>query len=107
MLAAALSSKRGVWRGRLVRSMAGRDRDRVYYVLADSEDGFVWVADGRKRPVEAPKRKNVRHLQEVPISWKELQAVAADRLPAPDGDRVRNEEVRTAINTMLKVKEGE
>ena len=90
---AALSSKRGLWRGQLVRSLAGRDKGRFYLVLADSEDGFVWLADGRKRPAGEPKRKNVRHLQPV-------RKVAADLLDKEDGRSVTNEEIRAAINAV-------
>ena len=90
---AALSSKRGAWRGQLVRSLAGRDQGRYYLVLADSEDGFVWLADGRKRPASEPKRKNVRHLQPV-------RRVAADLLDKADGRSITNEEIRAAINAV-------
>lgn len=90
---AALSSKRGLWRGQLVRSKAGRDKGQYYLVLADSEDGFVWLADGRKRQCDQPKRKNVRHLQPI-------RKVAADLLDREDGRSVTNEEIRAAINAV-------
>ena len=96
---AALSSKRGVWRGHLVRSLAGRDKDHYYLVVADSQDGFVWLADGRKRSAAEAKRKNVRHLQIV-------HRVAADLMDKPNGKTITNEEIRAAINKMLTVKEG-
>ena len=92
---AALSSKRGAWRGQLVRSKAGRDQGQYYLVVADSEDGFVWLADGRKRPASELKRKNVRHLQPV-------RKVAADLLDKEDGRSVTNEEIRAAINAVAR-----
>lgn len=92
---AALSSKRGAWRGQLVRSRAGRDKGQYYLVLADSEDGFVWLADGRKRPADDLKRKNVRHLQPV-------RKVAADLLDKEDGRSITNEEIRAAINAVAR-----
>ena len=92
---AALSSKRGAWRGQLVRSRAGRDKGQYYLVLADSEDGFVWLADGRKRPAGDLKRKNVRHLQPV-------RKVAADLLDKEDGRSITNEEIRAAINAAAR-----
>lgn len=104
---AALSSKRGAWRGQLVRSIAGRDRGSYYLVVADSEDGFVWLADGRKRPLEHLKRKNIRHLQKVNWVHPALQAVAADQQQDQDGREITNEEVRAALKPMLKRKEGE
>ena len=95
---AALSSKRGAWRGQLVRSKAGRDKDHYYLVVADSEDGFVWLADGRKRPATDPKRKNVRHLQPV-------QKEAAVLLDKEDGTSITNEEIRAAINAVARTLE--
>ena len=54
--------------GSIVRSVAGRDAKRVFAVLAIEElsgeaGGYVWLADGRLRRIEKPKRKKLRHLQ--------------------------------------------
>ena len=48
--------------GMIVKSDAGRDQQR-YYVVVAVEGGFVYIADGRRRKVEQPKRKNPRHLK--------------------------------------------
>lgn len=48
--------------GQIVRSVSGRD-EGTYYVITGHEDGiFVTVADGVRRKIGSPKRKNVRHL---------------------------------------------
>ncbi len=48
-------------RGTVVKSKAGHDAGSFYVVLkADSE--CVWIADGRRRKCEKPKRKNLRHI---------------------------------------------
>ena len=44
----------------LVISLAGRDRDGVFLVLREEED-FLWLANGRGRRAEKPKRKKRRH----------------------------------------------
>ena len=49
---------------RVIRSAAGRDKDTLLAVIGE-EDGYVYIADGRRRPIAAPKRKNPRHT--VPI----------------------------------------
>lgn len=49
-------------RGLVVRARAGRDRGG-YFVVVSAEDGFAKIADGKRRKIEAPKRKNIRHLQ--------------------------------------------
>ena len=48
-------------RGRVVVSLAGRDRGQLMAVLDTGTDG-IRVADGRRRRVEIPKRKNPRHV---------------------------------------------
>ncbi|MFR0854478.1 hypothetical protein [Ruminococcus sp.] len=49
-------------RGLVVRALAGRDRGGFFVVLS-VEDGFAEIADGKRRKLSAPKRKNIRHLQ--------------------------------------------
>ena len=50
-------------RGRVVLSLAGRDKDRLMAVLAVEPDGYLMVADGKERPIQRPKRKNPRVAQ--------------------------------------------
>lgn len=54
--------------GSIVRSTAGRDAKRIFVILALEDDsgaegGYVWLADGKLRRIEKPKRKKLRHLQ--------------------------------------------
>lgn len=46
----------------LVRSLAGKDKGQLLGVVREDADG-VWLADGKHRPIERPKRKNSRHIQ--------------------------------------------
>ncbi len=48
-------------RGSIVCSKAGRDSERFLVVL-QVENGNVLVADGKERPVEKPKLKNIKHI---------------------------------------------
>ncbi|MDL2232881.1 KOW domain-containing RNA-binding protein [Ruminococcaceae bacterium OttesenSCG-928-L11] len=48
--------------GRVVRSIAGHDRDR-FYVVVDAGDGKVYIADGRLRKLAKPKAKNPLHIR--------------------------------------------
>jgi len=47
---------------RLCKSRAGHDKNS-WYVIVKEEDGFVYIADGRRRKLEKPKRKNEKHLE--------------------------------------------
>lgn len=49
-------------KGCVVKSVSGRDAQR-FYLTIKVEDGFVWIADGKIRPLERPKRKNPKHLK--------------------------------------------
>ncbi len=49
--------------GQLVRSLAGRDKGKHYLVLEKVDHKHVLLVDGRNRPIEWPKKKNIVHLQ--------------------------------------------
>ena len=48
-------------RGTIICSKAGRDNGKFMIVLGN-KDGLVLVADGKERPIERPKLKNVKHI---------------------------------------------
>lgn len=48
--------------GQIVISNAGHDRDSHLVVIGHEGENFVFVADGRLRTVEKPKRKKLRHV---------------------------------------------
>ncbi len=48
-------------KGMVVISKAGRDSGKPLAVMEIS-DGFVYVCDGKERPLENPKKKNPKHL---------------------------------------------
>ena len=53
--------------GRLVISTAGHDSGRVLCVLAH-EGEYLLVADGRKRKVQKPKRKKLKHVKLINVA---------------------------------------
>jgi len=46
-------------------SLAGRDKGDVFFVLEITEK-TVLLADGKRRTLEHPKRKNLRHVKFLP-----------------------------------------
>jgi ribosomal protein L14E/L6E/L27E len=48
-------------RGQIVRSKAGKDKES-FLVVADVCEKGVFVCDGKDRPLERPKLKNLRHI---------------------------------------------
>ncbi len=51
----------------IVLSIAGHDKGKLFYVLKTERD-FVWLADGKERKLDAPKRKRRKHVRGVGTS---------------------------------------
>ncbi len=51
-----------IYPGKVVISTAGRDKDRYFVVLSVS-DNFCYIADGKVRKVDMPKKKKIKHLR--------------------------------------------
>ena len=47
--------------GTVVFCKAGREKGR-FLVVVDSDESFVWLADGKERSLSSPKKKNIRHI---------------------------------------------
>ena len=79
--------------GMLATSKAGHDKDSVYVIIR--EDGeYIYVADGKSRTVERPKRKNKKH----------IQLIKKKRMPEPEkGYTVL--EIKRVIKEYLKERE--
>ncbi|MCL1831398.1 MAG: KOW domain-containing RNA-binding protein [Oscillospiraceae bacterium] len=46
----------------LCKSAAGHDKGS-WYAVVRQESGFVYIADGRRRKLNAPKKKNIKHVE--------------------------------------------
>lgn len=79
----------------LVTSHAGRDAGQAYLVCGVGQDGFVSLANGERRRIESPKRKNARHIM--------MYDVYADDLvtKSTSGQTVRNADVRAALQRLM------
>ena len=52
-----------ITKGSVVIAKAGRDKGKAFAVIEVLSGREVLIADGKRRPIERPKRKNVIHLQ--------------------------------------------
>ena len=50
--------------GILAKSKAGRDKDCIYVIISVNDE-YVYLADGKKRPVCRAKKKNCKHVQPI------------------------------------------
>ena len=68
--------------GRIAQSVSGRDKGTVYVITGQQDRISVLVCDGKKRTVEQPKRKNIRHLlisdEKVPDEYITKGRINAD-----------------------------
>ena len=75
--------------GHLVVSLSGRDKGCICTVVGISDDeGYVFIADGKIRKVEKPKKKKLQHLK--PIDQ-----------PALPESKFTNRFIREAVNAYL------
>lgn len=80
--------------GMLAWSRAGHDKDTLY-VIVKTEGEYVYLSDGRLKPVEHPKKKKIRHIQivrQIPEELLGLNIVT-----------IKNEEIRKVIRRFSNV----
>ena len=84
--------------GQIVISTQGRDKGSPFIVIEIKETNhgtYVYLADGKKRKVHQPKRKNIKHLQATQLKNGEI----GKRLQAGLG--VTNSEIRKIIAGLM------
>ncbi len=74
----------------IVKSIAGRDAGDLFFVL-ETQGDFLLLADGKRRRVEAPKRKRRKHVVLVSQSDTPLT------LKIRSSEKITNSELRKAI----------
>lgn len=48
--------------GSVVKATAGREKGS-YYVITEMKENYVFIADGKRRKLSLPKRKNQKHVK--------------------------------------------
>ena len=79
----------------VVVSTAGRDSGEWFYVIAE-DPIFLYLANGKDRSLEKPKRKKRKHVQKVLRSETRVAA----KLMA--GDKVLNSELRRDLAFLIR-----
>jgi len=80
--------------GVLVHSLAGRDAGEYYLIVGILESNFVLVANGLNRPLQRPKKKNLRHLRRIQAAPLEINIKIS-------GGTADNDDVARAIREMV------
>lgn len=76
--------------GQFVTSKAGHDKGTLYVTIAEEGD-FAVLCDGRRKPVERPKKKRKKHIQ--PIAETVEEKLVHDLI----WNRATNEQIKYAI----------
>ena len=74
----------------LVISRAGRDKGQLFYVI-EADEQYVYLADGKSRRLEKPKRKKRKHVEQVPRTESRI----AEKIR--NGEKVLNSELRKEL----------
>ena len=80
----------------LVEVTAGREKNKYFVVTEVIDENYVLICDGRRRKVEAPKKKKTKHIKGLDYSLKEIK----EKLDL--GKEINNSLVRKSIRTGLK-----
>lgn len=83
-------------KGMLVRSLSGRDKDRLYIILEEGQND-VLVSDGSKHGLSNPKRKNKKHVQLIKRIPDELAAWAKQTDIETDKEIITDESIIRGI----------
>jgi len=80
----------------IVKSIAGRDQGKYFFVL-EAEEDFLVLADGKTRKVEAPKRKKRKHTAAADFPRTRVSEKIRN------GEKITNSELR---RTLAQICEG-
>ena len=76
-------------RGNVVRSIKGRDKDKLSVVLSFN-DNKVYISDGKEHKLTQPKLKNPKHIEKLNIDIDESFLIGNKRL-RKELNRLKNE----------------
>lgn len=76
--------------GTFAKSKAGHDANQIY-VIINCDDEYVYLADGRLKPVDKPKKKKRKHIQIIGY----VDPVIGEKLK--NNNLLINEDIKRAI----------
>lgn len=83
--------------GTIVKSLAGHDKEEVFFILRE-EGEYVYLVDGKYRTLGKPKKKNRKHVETV-----SCEAGSPGEM-IREGQRVTDEEIAHFIKCFKRLK---
>ena len=78
--------------GDVVKSVAGRDKDKIFIIIRTQEKS-VFLVDGRTRKINNPKKKSAKHLEMISVAKGFDLAIKIQQ-----GEPIANKKVYRIIN---------
>ena len=88
----------------VVKSTAGRDKDKYFVVVDIIDENFLFVADGNLRKIDNPKKKRRKHLKATGLNIEYIEEKISSKQKLTNADIRKNLEA-VLIETNLN-KEG-
>ena len=79
-----------LYRADIVQSLAGHDKGEYFFVM-DLDDRWVYLANGKERTAERPKRKSRKHVRKA----SRIDSLVVSKIHS--GDKVLNSELRRTL----------
>ncbi len=85
--------------GMLAESKSGHDKGQIYVIIKEDEE-YVYLSEGRLRPLDKLKKKNKKHIQIIlkPVS----SILKSDGLEVEQVEELNNEAIKRAIKLFRK-----
>lgn len=81
--------------GMFAASKSGHDKGTIYVIVKETDE-YVYLADGKLKTADHPKKKNKKHIQ---IIKKGADNILKEKLLS--GQQIYNEEIRKAIGGLV------
>jgi len=86
--------------GQIVKVLKGQGAPQPAVIIAIPDEKFVYIADGNKRKFDQPKKKNLLHLELMPVISSEVVN------SLQESGRVTNGKLRYAVTKFLESAEN-
>ena len=82
--------------GKLALSKFGHDKNHLYVIVREEEE-YVFLADGKLKSVEKPKKKNKKHIQIIKALPEPVRKILQDK------ENIGDLEAKRAIRLYVRI----
>lgn len=82
--------------GKIVLSLSGRDKGKLFVVVGIIDQDYVFIANGKLRRIEKPKKKKIKHLRKTTLQIEGIY----DKIKA--NEKITNTYLRNELEKLEK-----